>query len=495
MYTCARDFFRSFRHFVTLMYSRDFILSLKNESIMSLPLTDEELKNIVLGCEFLIFPKAKEKDELQELIEMSRLANLTDEEVRKVKFDEVKLICEKEPELSDELFDKIVEIIGITSNHRKRIAELCVVLMEIMESTFEDCSLVPFGSSASGIGTFDSDVDLYLDLTHHFTNIPGKARRLVPEVWKLVWQRERFRGSVPVRHCRVPVVRIKDRFTGMKADLSISSRKGVENTTWLKFCAEADPRIKNLMILFKWFCKQQGISGSGIGDHLNGYACMLLVVFFLQVAGILPSVFELQENAEEHIIEGWNFAFAPDFELFIVEPSFTVMDLLIDLFHFYSNFKFAEDTVCCYRGLQVSKQSFKKSDLPDCFEGRKQLRLGKKGRRLYDLWGRDLVIQDPFELDRNVTGNVSTTRLEKVASSFKVASEILDAIQEGNRVNVWMMFEPNFASFRDLKREPLQLTESEFLEYCPSVDESNDEIIVGNRRIVYIGRKYIHYYK
>ena len=66
-------------------------------------------------------------------------------------------------------------------------------------------------------------MELYLDLTNYFTNISYKERLLLCQVWKLIWQRERFCGSVPVKLCRVPKVRLR---TNLQACLIVSSRMG-----------------------------------------------------------------------------------------------------------------------------------------------------------------------------------------------------------------------------------------------------------------------------
>ena len=214
-----------------LKYSREFILSLKNHPEMCMPLSDNKIRDIVLSSKFLVFPKAKEKDKLQQLLENSHLTPSISEFRRDSAFTQVKTISDKELYPSENLLEKIVEIIGISTEKRKEIEDVCTSLMRIFEKSLTDCSLMTFGSSASDVGIFNSHLDIYLDLSNDFSNISPKERRyrelcLIRKIWKLVWQEERFRGSVPMRYRRVPLVRIRDGLTGMKADLVVTSRKG-----------------------------------------------------------------------------------------------------------------------------------------------------------------------------------------------------------------------------------------------------------------------------
>ena len=150
--------------------------------------------------------------------------------------------------------------------------------------------------------------------------------------------------------------------------MSPFTRRGVAKSDWLKLCSNGNSNMKTVMIIFKWFCNQHGLSMSGsdfgLTDHPSGYSCLLMVVFFFQINNILPSVSSLQQDENEEIIDGWNFAFNRDHKLVISDGHFTDIDLLMDLFSFYSSFDFMGDIISCFQGGSVSKLSFKNTNLP-----------------------------------------------------------------------------------------------------------------------------------
>ena len=74
---------------------------------------------------------------------------------------------------------------------------------------------------------------------------------------------ERFKSAQPIARANIPIVRVKDRLSGIRCDLNTCTRMGVVNTSWVKFCVDHHPNIRNLLILVKTISKRQGLTGSG----------------------------------------------------------------------------------------------------------------------------------------------------------------------------------------------------------------------------------------
>ena len=125
---------------------------------------------------------------------------------------------------------------------------------------------------------------------------------------------ERFKSAQPVVRAKTPIVRVKDRITGIRCDLNACTRMGVVNSAWVRLCTDWHPTIRHLLLVVKVFSMRHGLTGSGRGDHLTSYCLTVLVIFFLQTKSILHPVTVLQEVSDlpELQIMGYNFSFCRD---------------------------------------------------------------------------------------------------------------------------------------------------------------------------------------
>ena len=162
----------------------------------------------------------------------------------------------------------------------------------------------------------------------------------------------------------------------------------------------------------KYFCCKHGISGSGPGSHLNSYSVVLMVMFFLQKMQQIPSIETLQSNVTEDLCERWNFAFNRDFvNVSNGVTSMTIGNLLKEFFLFYWKFPYETQTICPLVGRPVKKYNMKYGlNLPKVLEDSPHFGKHKEKLEL----NKPLVIQDPFELTRNVTGPVDASHLGRI---------------------------------------------------------------------------------
>ena len=152
---------------------------------------------------------------------------------------------------------------------------------------------------------------------------------------------------------------------------------------------------------------KHGLIGRGLGDHLNSYSVVLMAIFFLQIQNILPSVEILQSNIDEDLYCGWNVAFNKDF---VGENSnrSNVTEFLEEFFRFYSNFPYETHIICPLIGQPVKKYNLKYNFiLPNALSKSRNFEM-KKDK--FDL-NKCLVVQDPFELTKNVSRSVSPFKL------------------------------------------------------------------------------------
>lgn len=241
---------------------------------------------------------------------------------------------------------------------------------------------------------------------------------------------ERFRSAQPVVRAKTPIVRVKDRITGIRCDLNTCTRMGVINSAWVRFCADCHPTIRNLLILVKVFSMRKGLTGSGRGDHLTSYCLTVMVIFFLQTKGILHPVTVLQEVSDLPVLQisGYNFSFSRDPALLPpLQQSHipTLTSLLRDFFMYFAEFTFGSKAVCPLVGepvllFSLRNGTFLHPRLEGCATGKSKDRLKTE---------KVMVVQDPFELRRNIAANVSPQRLSRLVRTFEAAAKLLEDLE------------------------------------------------------------------
>ena len=254
--------------------------------------------------------------------------------------------------------------------------------------------------------------------------------------------------DIKIVHSEVSIVKLVDMNSGTHCDINPSSRMGVLNSRFIKFCADFDPRVRSLLIIVKLISKHHSLSGSGIGDHLSNYNIVLMVIFYLQTQGILHPLKALQDvpNLEPIFIEGYNFAFCSDLSILpILQPNeCSIVDLLIGFFKYFSQFSFQNLVICPLAGASRLKVDMN-PPRPKNF--------GKKIWTLKNMTNSQnpLVIQDPFELRRNTASNVKTKSLSRVVQTFGTAAELLRFLAESDMAEeeaIEMLLEPDFLTFK-----------------------------------------------
>ena len=175
----------------------------------------------------------------------------------------------------------------------------------------------------------------------------------------------------PILQARVPIVKFTHRDTGVQCDISFKNRLSVVNTAWIRQCVDADPRVRSLLVIVRYFAKLYDLAGGGGGGKLSSYALTLLGITFLQLTKppLLHSVAALQAVPDLHcdLVDGWNCAFADEKSLPKLQPanSLSTLQLLAEFFAWASTLDFDSVMLCPLLGrvlprdsLQVGKQVF-----------------------------------------------------------------------------------------------------------------------------------------
>lgn len=169
----------------------------------------------------------------------------------------------------------------------------------------------------------------------------------------------------------------------------------------IKYYAGLDKKIKQLMLLVKFWCNCHYVVGP---DRFSNYALYLLIIFFLQQDPYnLPSVLDLGVCVRWEPQIGWKCTFSRPEVTSQTLKNATILELVTKFFQFYSRFDYFSYVIAPFCGQLITKESFiKPYELPSCYSNY----MCQDG--CIDV-GHGICVQDPFEHSVNLLSKTSLT--------------------------------------------------------------------------------------
>ena len=354
---------------------------------------------------------------------------------------------ESPPEDLEARLVALLDLVALDEAKLGSMEELVERIKTVLVPAFPRATAEVFGSVGSGLGLRGCDMDMHVELCAAGEGGEVEGREAAGKVEELLLLHfsGNFRTARAVTAASVPIVRVKDKLTGIRFDINPVNRMGVVNTKYIRFCCEFDPRVRKLLMIVKIFCSRHGISDSGRGDHLNNYTLVVMAIVYLQTQGVLHPLHQLQQGLQPLRIVGHNFAFCAEASLLprLRPNTSSLVDLLEGFMDYMAFFPHSTHALSPMAGREVAITNLRTgTSLPPCL-------VAREVRGLVDR-PCALVIQDPFELSRNLSQAVSPGRLEKMAEAFATCSRLLLVVLEGGGSQeqlFTMMFEPGFPNF------------------------------------------------
>lgn len=303
---------------------------------------------------------------------------------------------------------------------------VCRDLEMCLKKDFSACKVHAFGSTITGLCFKDSDVDIYVELPEDVLNqcrpdMPLKvSRKALHRFPKL------FNHIISIPRARTPIIRCVHVPTNISCDFNFKSMMGVYNSRLISYYLSLDPKLTPLMYILKFWGKVHALSGP---QKFTNYALTIMMIFYLQHPPFsLPTVYDLQKNCI-YLQEGWNCGFSP-IENFHNDAlnNASVMQLLGGFFSFYLNFDYALYVICPLLGKEITKLAFfTPKSLPESF-GRYKSQADTTSLQVDS----SVCVQDPFQLNRNVTGVVELKVLEWFVACCKQGADLCRLNTESN---------------------------------------------------------------
>ncbi|GAB1606593.1 poly(A) RNA polymerase GLD2-like [Argonauta hians] len=187
--------------------------------------------------------------------------------------------------------------------YRKKM-KLRDALYGILQGVFPYCGLYAVGSSMSGFGTNQSDMDLCLMLTREQIDQKCEATEILKLVHK-GFKKCSFITTSQVIKAKVPILKFWDDISNVECDLNINNSVGIRNTHLLKAYASVDWRVRPLVLFIKYWSRFHDINDAR-KQTISSYSFGLMVIHYLQygcsppvlpvLQKLYPDVFSLKND-------------------------------------------------------------------------------------------------------------------------------------------------------------------------------------------------------
>lgn len=360
-------------------------------------------------------------------------------DISEIAYDNIKHIFWNENTFNDQLQMFLFVVQPTETEIQLRYDVVYKKLTALLRKTVAPkCTLYKFGSLHTGLGLKDCDLDIYVDTGEQIYKngliIPKDGftmQMVLKEVEKaLRRRRDIFSQIVAVPKARVPIIKFFYHPNSVSCDLSFTSLLGLYKSELIKFYISLDYRVKPLLMLLKYWAWHYKLFGTG---QMSSYGLYQLVIFYLQQDSvkILPPVKALSDPSTEKTVNGWPVNFNTSIKLPSITNTSSIPELLNGFFNFYSYMNFELVVICPLDGQIHSRLKFQQANyLPDYMAAYKDILINKTSLHRFQL-NSSMCVQDPIELNYNVTAPYSKFMQEKFSDYCKIGASVC-ATSSGN---------------------------------------------------------------
>ncbi|CAH8465737.1 unnamed protein product [Heterobilharzia americana] len=284
--------------------------------------------------------------------------------------------------------------------------ELVQNIQKVFSARFPSVKIELFGSCANGFDLHSSDLDVCVFFPPgspewNALKKESTAINLIKQFRRqLFWSSNLLNVTQiqPVLRARVPILKVSFK-NSFEADISFSNYLALSNTRMLAFYAELQPKLRTLGVALKTVTKITKIGKASAGG-ISSYACIIMLIHYLQQINQLPVLQELYEESTKPVIlvNGWNVWYQNDLSVINRlwkpnNPEPLVGDLWLGFFRYYL-FEFDHDSYVVTIRQKILLIRFMK------------------------MWRSLLAIEDPFNLNHNLTAGFNYSKLLYMLNVF-----------------------------------------------------------------------------
>lgn len=217
----------------------------------------------------------------------------------------------------DKVLIKMYDSYGLSEEQLKKREGLVERLQKHLRKRMKNAKVELIGSSKSGFGLKDSDVDLCFTL-EGISAQTVNARIMVRKIKNILLTNLDFTDIMFICSSKIPIVKFIDRKTKLRCDISIYNELAVYNTHLLNAYSRIDKRVKILGCAMKNLAKKACINDTA-QRTLSSYSYVLMVLFYLQqveppVIPVLQELYDSNGQKPKHIVENEDVWFYDNIE-------------------------------------------------------------------------------------------------------------------------------------------------------------------------------------
>ena len=274
----------------------------------------------------------------------------------------------------------------------------------------DEIVVFPFGSSATGFATADSDIDLCLRVRDRLDRVSkSMSASILTDVDFLAALRNGgFVVKEKILRAKVPILNLAytSPIIGKQniVDLSVNNGLPLFNSLLLMKYGQLCPEVIELASRVKAWAKKNGVHSAKL-KYLSSYAFNLMVVFFFQARGVLPCLqfstsSEYYRETDEHFVPN-DFYFDVSIDLDAAPNTISQQKCksasVLDFLNFYrKEYKWGSHAISVRTGKMMPLE-----ELPSL----------KIKRELLDVKG--IAIEDPFDISRNLSKSLTPANMKE----------------------------------------------------------------------------------
>lgn len=215
--------------------------------------------------------------------------------------------------------------------------------------------------------------------------------------------------EVELIQAKVPLLKFKDRATGVHVDLNIHNTVGIRNTRLLKAYSECDQRVPKLVLAVKLWARENKINCAHQGT-LSSYALTLMVIQYLQEAKVVPCFQAIASHRFNTTDDFTSYSLHEEWPPFQSSNKQSLGQLFVGFLEYYvKEFNHHRSAVSVRVGHPISK------------EAAKQYKSAKNRPESWSLLG----VEEPFDRTNTACAVYDEDKLRRILEVFHKSFHLL----------------------------------------------------------------------
>lgn len=312
----------------------------------------------------------------------------------------------------------------------KRKMYLWRYLFLCIKKAFPRYGLYLVGSTITGFGTDNSDVDMCL-VTRYITHNDPRIEALfyLTELKNYLMNTSGIFENFHLIQAKVPILRFKDNFNALEVDLNFNNCVGIRNTHLLYCYQQMDWRLKPLAVIVKLWAQFHHINNAK-NMTISSYSLVLMVIHYLQVGvspPVLPCLHALYPDKFQKILDLSNIDMIESMKSYTSDNRQTMGELFYGFLEYYSHFDYSQ--------YAISVRTASILPIEEC----RQARSYKNDPHQW----KQLCIEEPFDLTNTARSVYDGEIFDKIKNVFVTSYKVLHETMDLNSVFTTVFLQTN----------------------------------------------------